>query len=692
MSRAPTIHAHDAFRDAIAASGLTPPDEIVADGKLHRYPSSGRRDDDAGFYVFHDDGIPAGAFGCWRAGINETWAARSEHTLTDSERAQHRARIAALKRQREEEERRRHAEAAAEARRIWEAATPANDDHPYLTKKKVHAHGLRLHHDSRLIVPVRDADGVLSSLEFIGDDGGKLFLFGGRVAGCLHLIGDPTDVLMVAEGYATAASIHEATGYPVAVAFSAGNLLPAAKALRTKYPQARIVVAGDHDANGTGQAEAREAAEAVGGIVALPEEHKDWNDVATKDGSEAVRNGLAAVLRPSGCVLDDVHAFLGRFVAYPSEHAHNAHALWVAHTHMMDAWESTPRLAFLSPEPSSGKTRALEITETLVPRPVEAINATPAYLFRKVSDPAGLPTILYDEIDTLFGPKAKEHEEIRGIINAGHRRGAMAGRCVVKGKRVETEELPAFCAVALAGIGNLPDTILSRSVVVKMRRRAPDEVVEPYRRRLHAPEGHALRDRLATWAAQNRPTLNPWPSMPEGITDRPADVWEALLAVADAAGGEWPDRARVSAVTLVTDARGGTPSLGVRLLADLRVIFGEHKAMPTTAILESLTSLEEAPWGDLKGKPLDARRLASLLRPYGISRKAIRTQTGTAKGYLREGLHDAWIRYLPPSDPGHGNEPDSVPSPTKESVTSVTTETDGPFDEADLFQEDGDAP
>src|SRR5690349_9203581 len=184
-------------------------------------------------------------------------------------------------------------------------------------------------------------------------------------------------------------------------------------------------------------------------------------------------------------VIDDVHTFLRRFVVYPDEHSSVAHALWIAHSHLMDEWESTPRIAFLSPEPGSGKTRALEITETLVPRPVASVNATPAYLFRKVSDPDGRPTILYDEIDTIFGPKAKDHEEVRGLINAGHRRGATAGRCVVRGKVVETEELPAYCAVALAGIGNLPDTILTRSVVIPMRKRAPTEFVEAYRARIH---------------------------------------------------------------------------------------------------------------------------------------------------------------------------------------------------------------
>jgi hypothetical protein len=124
----------------------------------------------------------------------------------------------------------------------------------------------------------------------------------------------------------------------------------------------------------------------------------------------------------------------------------------------MDCWESTPRIAFLSPEPSSGKSRALEVTEPLVPRPVHSVNTSPAYLFRKVSDSAGPPTILYDEIDTVFGPKAKDNEDIRGMLNAGHRKGATAGRCVVRGKEVFTEELPAYCAVALAGLDDLPDT------------------------------------------------------------------------------------------------------------------------------------------------------------------------------------------------------------------------------------------
>lgn len=253
-------------------------------------------------------------------------------------------------------------------------------------------------------------------------------------------------------------------------------------------------------------------------------------------------------------LLNDVHTFLGRFVAYPSDNAQIAHTLWIGHAHLMDAWDSTPRIAFLSPEPGSGKTRALEVTELLVPNPVEAINVSPAYLFRKVADEKGAPTLLFDEIDTVFGPKAKDNEEIRGLLNAGHRKGAVAGRCVVRGKEVFTEELPAYCAVAMAGLGYLPDTILTRSVIVKMRRRAPNETVEPFRRRLELKKGERLRERLALWAKTvHSKVQDTFPAMPDGIADRNADVWEALISVADAAGG---DLARTSSCRGCRACRG----------------------------------------------------------------------------------------------------------------------------------------
>lgn len=393
-------------------------------------------------------------------------------------------------------------------------------------------------------------------------------------------------------------------------------------------------------------------------------------DCDRQDALRAQLDGEVAAAVADTVLFADLEEFLAGFVVYPSEHARVAHVLWIAHTHLMPAWDSTPRLAFLSPEPASGKTRALEITALLVPRPVEAVNVSPAYLFRKVSDKAGAPTILYDEIDTVFGPKAKENEEVRGMLNAGHRRGATAGRCVVRGKVVETEELPAYCAVAVAGLGNLPDTILSRAVVVRMRRRAPGERVEQFRRRVQAPAGQALRERLERWAStvQARVT-GAYPAMPAGVEDRAADVWEPLLAVADEVGGEWPRRARAAAVALVTEARASTPSLGVRLLADLRAIFDEVGVdrLAGNVIIGKLCALDEAPWGDLRGKPLDARRLAQLLRPYGVTSRVHRVGDSTQRGYLRADLTDAWARYLGPA-----------PAQDARRVTTVTGATPDP--------------
>jgi Protein of unknown function (DUF3631) len=347
-----------------------------------------------------------------------------------------------------------------------------------------------------------------------------------------------------------------------------------------------------------------------------------------------------------GHPVDDVLAYLRRFVAYPTEHAAVAHALWVVHTHLMDAWESTPRIAFLSPEPGSGKSRALEACELLVPNPVNAVNVSVAYLFRKVGDDAGRPTILYDEVDTVF-TKSGENEDIRGLLNAGHRKHSVVGRCVVYGKRIETEETPAYCAVALAGLGDMPDTILTRSVIVRMRRRAPTEQVEPYRRRDVEHQASALRDRIAAWAASVfTQVADARPAFPDGVADRDADVWEALLAVADAAGGDWPARARQAASFMVKASKQSTPSLGVRLLADVRQVFGSAERLSTDSMLKALQAIEEAPWCDLRGKPLDARGLAQRLKPYGIASKQVRLGTSTMKGYERADLADAWLRYL----------------------------------------------
>ncbi|MFF0062666.1 DUF3631 domain-containing protein [Streptomyces sp. NPDC005279] len=357
-------------------------------------------------------------------------------------------------------------------------------------------------------------------------------------------------------------------------------------------------------------------------------------------------------------LLNEVESFHRRFNVFPTEAAYVAVTLWDAHAHLIDTFDSTPRIAFLSPEPGSGKSRALEIVETLVPNRMAAVDASPSALFRAVSGIEGeRPTIIFDEIDTVFGPKAGENEQLRGFLNAGHRRGRLMYRCVGDGSNQTVQGFPSYCAVAMAGLGSLPDTILTRSVIIRMRRRAWNEKIEPFRQGVHEQEGNALRDRLAAWADQVRDNVQgAWPEMPDGITDRPADVWEPLLAVADAVGGDWPRRARKACVALVKASQANDKgSLGIRLLTDLRdhVLIGLDK-LPTVAILDRLNALEDAPWADINGKPLDNRRLSKMLSEYmtadndPIASRNIRTAGGVLKGFFAKDLEDAWARYCPP--------------------------------------------
>ncbi|MYS24681.1 Protein of unknown function [Streptomyces sp. DvalAA-14] len=382
-------------------------------------------------------------------------------------------------------------------------------------------------------------------------------------------------------------------------------------------------------------------------------------------------------------LLDEIEGFHRRFNAFPTQAAYVAVVLWNAHSHLLDCFDSTPRLAFLSPEPGSGKTRGLEICGTLVPNPMAAVNASPAALFRAVSMESGRPTILFDEIDTVFGPKAGDNEELRGLINAGHRRIGVSYRCVSVGDQQVVQPFPVYAAVAMAGLGWLPDTILHRSVVIRMRRRAPNEHVEAFRARIHEPEGHELRDRLAAWADAVRDRVaGAFPAMPEGVNDRPADVWEPLLAVADAAGGTWPDRARNACVELVTAAaEGSKASLGIGLLTDLRTVFNGADRMPTAQIVAALTDMDEAPWADVDGKPLNSRLLSKHLAEYvtadnqPIKARNIRLGGGVVKGYYATDLRDAWARYCPPP-PGKSatsaTHPEKLPLTSHDAVADTT--------------------
>jgi hypothetical protein len=355
------------------------------------------------------------------------------------------------------------------------------------------------------------------------------------------------------------------------------------------------------------------------------------------------------VVLDGAALLDDVAAFLRSYVAFPSAHAAVAVTLWAGHTHLAGSFDSTPRLALLSPEKQCGKSRVLELLDLLCAGAETLSDASPAYLYRRIG--AGQVTILLDEADAIWkrGKADETAEALRSVVNAGHRRSATIGRVEMNGQTAKLTRFPVYAPAAIAGIGNLPDTIMDRAVIVRMRRRAPDEPVRDYRERVTRPEGEALHDRLQEWAASVAERVgDPWPDLPEGVTDRAADVWESLLIVADLAGGDWPELAREACMAFLAGARDDTETVGTQLLADLRQVFGDATVLSTETILGELRGLEEAPWADWYGKPLNPRGLAKLLKPYQVKATQVRIGDSTPRGYRRSDLHAAWRSFLPP--------------------------------------------
>jgi len=287
----------EAFRLAIEAAGFTPPDTIHDDGAIHRFSTNGRHSDNSGYYMLHTDGIPAGSFGCWRAGLQSTWCSKADSTMTTAEREAHRKRIKTMRAQRDAEQAQPQKVAGQTATALWQHADPATA-HPYLTTKAIQPHGIKTFSD-KLLIPMRDTAGTLHSLQTIAPDGGKLFHPGGRVKGCYFGIGRPAGRLIVCEGFATGASIHEATGVAVAVAFNAGNLGAVTMALHKKYPALAIVIAADDDHltdGNPGLTSAKSAAMSVGGFVVAPQfppgrpaKATDFNDLHQIAGVDAVR-------------------------------------------------------------------------------------------------------------------------------------------------------------------------------------------------------------------------------------------------------------------------------------------------------------------------------------------------------------------------------------------------------------------
>lgn len=274
------------LRDAMLKAGLNPPEELHFDGKIHRFRSGTKgspgHGDKPGWYLMFGDGVPAGRFGCWRSGVEMTWKADIGRKLSDAEEMFYARRVAESKTLRDAELERQQKIASETVEKIWLSGVAAHPDHPYLKRKGIQTHGVRITGDGRLMVPLYDQDGTLSTLQYIDEEGGKLYHPGGKSGGKFWMLGtmDEPGILYIAEGFATAATIYESTGRPCAVAYSASNLVPVTGSLREMYgPQQSIVIVADHDKSGTGQKYADQASAKYGARVIIPPiEGMDAND------------------------------------------------------------------------------------------------------------------------------------------------------------------------------------------------------------------------------------------------------------------------------------------------------------------------------------------------------------------------------------------------------------------------------
>lgn len=302
MSAAIELNSSVAFAEVMAEAGVPFQGTPVDDGQLHRFRVKGdKAGTENGWYILHNGDIPAGAFGCWKRSISESWCSKSHSNMTPAEREAFEHQQIEAKQQRQAEEKRKHEEAAQQCLALWDRANPTvSADHPYLAAKQIRAYGIRQLKDS-LLIPVRDASKQLVSLQFIRPDGSKKFKTGGKKKGCYCSIGKPTTPTYICEGYATGSTIHEATGCGVVVAFDAGNIGPVAKELIRQYPDLEPVIAADNDhltENNPGITKARVAARQLQLSMTYPvfqagEAGSDFNDLAALQGLDRVKAALS---------------------------------------------------------------------------------------------------------------------------------------------------------------------------------------------------------------------------------------------------------------------------------------------------------------------------------------------------------------------------------------------------------------
>lgn len=361
-------------------------------------------------------------------------------------------------------------------------------------------------------------------------------------------------------------------------------------------------------------------------------------------------------------LLNDIAATIKRHVIADAPTIHAA-ALWAAFTWLIDVVNIAPIANITAPEKRCGKTVLLGALARLTCRPLAVSNIAPAALFRALE--LWTPTLLIDEVDAFLA----EHEEARGILNAGFTRdSAFVIRCV--GDEHMPTRFNVWGAKALCGIGKIADTLSDRSIPLRLRRKLPGERTVKMR---HADPEHfaVLAGKLARFAADNRETVRlARPTEIDGLNDRANDCWEPLLAIASAAGGDWPRLARQAAITL-HGLEGEAPSIGAELLEDVQAAFERKRTSKlfSSDLLLALCEDEESPWATWnRGKPIQPRQLSRKLAEFGIKSKDVRQGFEVKKGYQLEQFADAFGRYLSATEPSLSTDtPSSSATPLQPS-------------------------
>jgi Protein of unknown function (DUF3631) len=372
--------------------------------------------------------------------------------------------------------------------------------------------------------------------------------------------------------------------------------------------------------------------------------------------------------------LSNVETFIRRYVVLTPDAAALV-ALWVAQTYLMPAFDYVAYLHVKSPLPECGKTRLLEVLESLVAKPWLTGRVTAAVLMRKTHSEH--PSLLLDESDAAFNGGDPEYSEgLRSMLNSGFHRSGKASVCVGQGANLTYQDFSTFSPKAIAGIGKLPSTVESRSIPIALKRRTKDETIAKWRRRDAWAASESLRARLAGVAAVSGDALQQSrPELPDGLSDRAEDVLEPLFVIADLAGGDWPQRARKAAVGLMGfEARGAQEAdqnIALELLADIRNVF-ETKDSPevlaSADIIQGLVAYDDRPWATLvKGeKPITAHRLSRLLKGFDVHPGGnLRIGAKVLKGYRRVSFAEAFSRYLPSKALQGNNVNNDGPKPAK---------------------------